>query len=152
MVARWDDYSYRNDPAVPDFPDDKPIIVFDGECVFCSGWVQFALKQDKAEHYRFLAAQTPLGAALYRHYGLDDRDYETNILIEGGRAFFKSDGSIRMVSGLGFPWSMVKIFRLLPRGLADRLYEFVARNRLRIGGSRQSCMVPTPEYRRRFIA
>ncbi len=145
------DYSYRKDAAVPDFPDDRPLIVFDGECVFCSAWVQFALKHDKRQRYRFLAAQTPLGEALYRHYELNERDYETNILIEGGRAFFKSDGSIRMVAGLGAPWSAVKIFRLLPRKLADRLYEFVARNRLKIAGRRASCFVPTPAQRDRFL-
>lgn len=144
------DYSYRNDPAVPAFADDRPLIVFDGECVFCSGWVKFALKHDRRQRYRFAAAQSPLGQALYRHYGLDCRDYETNILIEGGRAFFKSDGSIRMVAGLGFPYSLVKLFRLLPRRAADALYEFIARNRLKIAG-RQSCMVPTPEQRGRFI-
>jgi len=144
------DYSYRNDPYVPDFADEWPLIVFDGECVFCSGWVKFALKHDKRQRYRFLAAQTPLGEALYRHYGLDARDYETNILIENGRGFFKSDGSIRMVAGLGFPFSMVKLFRLLPRPVADALYEFIARNRLKLAG-RQSCMVPTPEQRSRFI-
>ncbi|MBY5905332.1 DUF393 domain-containing protein [Rhizobium leguminosarum] len=143
-------YSYREDADVPDFADDQPLIVFDGECVFCSGWVKFVLKHDKRQRYRFLAAQTPLGAALYRHYGLDARDYETNILIEEGRGFFKSDGTIRMVAGLGFPYSLVKIFRLLPRPVADALYEFIARNRLKIAG-RQSCMVPTPEQRRRFI-
>jgi predicted DCC family thiol-disulfide oxidoreductase YuxK len=144
-------YSYRQDADVPDFADDRPLIVFDGECVFCSAWVQFALKHDKAERYRFFAAQTPLGEALYRHYGLDDRDYETNILIEDGRAFFKSDGSIRMVAGLGAPWSAVKMLRLLPRGLADRLYEFVARNRLRIAGRRATCFVPTAAQRGRFL-
>ncbi|MBX5130674.1 DUF393 domain-containing protein [Rhizobium lentis] len=144
-------YSYRSDAAVPDFADDRPLIVFDGECVFCSGWVKFALKHDRQRRYRFVAAQTPLGQALYRHYGLDARDYETNILIEEGRAFFKSDGSIRMVAGLGFPYSLVKLFRLLPRRAADALYEFIARNRLKIAG-RQSCMVPTPEQRSRFIA
>ncbi|OWO92518.1 DUF393 domain-containing protein [Rhizobium esperanzae] len=143
-------YSYRNDPDVPDFADDQPLIVFDGECVFCSGWVKFVLKRDRQRHYRFLAAQTPLGQALYRHYGLNERDYETNILIENGRAFFKSDGTIRMVAGLGFPYSLVKLFRLLPRRLADALYEFIARNRLKIAG-RQSCMVPTAEQRSRFI-
>ncbi|MGZ2430449.1 thiol-disulfide oxidoreductase DCC family protein [Rhizobium redzepovicii] len=143
-------YSYRSDADVPDFADDQPLIVFDGECVFCSGWVKFALKHDRQRRYRFLAAQTPLGAALYRHYGLNERDYETNILIEHGRAFFKSDGSIRMVAGLGFPYSLVRIFRLLPRRVADALYEFIARNRLKIAG-RQSCMVPTAEQRSRFI-
>ncbi|MGO6790805.1 thiol-disulfide oxidoreductase DCC family protein [Rhizobium ruizarguesonis] len=150
MMRAQADYSYRNDPDVPAFADDRPLIIFDGECVFCSGWVKFALKHDKRQRYRFLAAQTPLGEALYRHYGLHARDYETNILIENGRAFFKSDGSIRMVAGLGFPYSLVKIFRLLPRRAADALYEFIARNRLKIAG-RQSCMVPRPQQRSRFI-
>ncbi|AJC78260.1 DUF393 domain-containing protein [Rhizobium sophoriradicis] len=144
-------YSYRDDADVPDFADDQPLIVFDGECVFCSGWVKFVLKHDRKRRYRFLAAQSPLGAALYRHYGLNERDYETNILIENGRAFFKSDGTIRMVAGLGFPYSLAKVFRLLPRRVADALYEFIARNRLKIAG-RQSCMVPTAEQRSRFIA
>lgn len=110
-------YSYRADAGVPEFADDKPLIVFDGECVFCSAWVQFVLRRDKAERYRFLAAQSPLGEALYRHYGLDGRDYETNILIEDGRAHFKSRGTIRMIEALGFPWSLVGVLRLLPRGL-----------------------------------
>jgi predicted DCC family thiol-disulfide oxidoreductase YuxK len=145
-------YSYRSDHAVPDFPDDGPLIVFDGECVFCSGWVQFALRHDRSKRYRFLAAQSPLGAALYRHYGLDERDYETNILIENGQAYFKSDGSIRMISGLGLPWSLVSIFRILPRPLADKIYEFIARNRLRIAGRRISCFVPSAEDKGRFLA
>lgn len=146
-----DAYSYRTDAAVPAFADDKPVIVFDGECVFCSAWVQFVLKHDKAERYRFLAAQSPLGEALYRHYGLDGRDYETNILIEDGRAHLKSRGTIRMAAGLGFPWSLVKVLRLLPQGLADRLYEFVARNRLRIAGRRATCFLPSSEQRDRFL-
>ena len=144
-------YSYRADAGVPEFADDKPLIVFDGECVFCSAWVQFVLRHDKAERYRFLAAQSPLGEALYRHYRLDGRDYETNILIEDGRAHFKSRGTLRMVEALGFPWSLVGVLRLLPRGLADKLYEFVARNRLRIAGRRATCFVPSPDQRRRFL-
>ena len=67
-MARSADYSYRDDPSVPAFADDRPLILFDGECVFCSGWVQFLLKRDKEKRYRFIVAQTPLGEALYRHY------------------------------------------------------------------------------------
>ncbi|MFA1622748.1 thiol-disulfide oxidoreductase DCC family protein [Rhizobium mongolense] len=148
---RRNDYSYRSDAAVPAFPDDKPLIIFDGECVFCSRWVKFALKHDKAGRYRFLAAQSPLGTALYRHYGLDERHYETNILLEDGRAHFKSEGSIRMIARLGFPWSLVSILYILPRPFADRLYEFVARNRLKIAGRRTTCYVPSPEERSRFL-
>jgi transposase InsO family protein len=58
-------FSYRHDPAVPDFPDDRPIIVFDGHCVMCSGWANFVLRQDRKARYRLLPAQTPLGRALY---------------------------------------------------------------------------------------
>lgn len=146
-----DAYSYRADAAVPAFADDKPLIVFDGECVFCSARVQFVLRHDKAKRYRFLAAQSPLGEALYRHYGQNERDYKTNILIEDGSAHFKSRGTIQMLAGLGFPWSLVKILRILPQGLADRLYEYMARNRLRIAGQRQTCFVPSPELRDRFL-
>src|SRR6478752_10219314 len=100
-------YSYRQDAAVPGFPDDRPIIIFDGFCALCSGWAQFALRHDKTARYRFLAAQSDLGHALYTHYGLNPDDYETNILIEDGVAWFKSEGSIRMIAGLGKPWSLV---------------------------------------------
>ncbi len=146
-----DAYSYRTDAAVPAFADDKPLIIFDGECVFCSAWVQFILRHDKAARYRFLAAQSPLGEALYRHYGLNERNYETNILIEDGRAHFRSRGTIRMVSGLGLPWSLANGLRLLPQGLADRFYGFIARNRLRIAGRRATCFVPDAEQKGRFL-
>src|SRR3990167_3183195 len=124
-------YSYRDDPAVPAFPDDRPIIIFDGHCALCSGWARFVLRHDPEGRYRLLPAQSPLGYALYVHYGLDPEDYQTNILIDEGRAWFKSEGSIRMAEGLGFPWFLAASFRLLPLPLRDWLYEWVARNRLR---------------------
>jgi predicted DCC family thiol-disulfide oxidoreductase YuxK len=145
-------YSYRNDPAVPAFPDEWPIVIFDGFCALCSGWAQFALRHDSEGKYRFLAAQSDIGRALYIHYGLDPDDYETNILIEDGVAWFKSEGSIRMIAGLGRPWSMVTIFRLLPAPIRDRLYEAVARNRLRLFGKREVCYRPDPAHQDRFIA
>ena len=151
-VAAAQSYSYRDDPAVPAFPDDHPIIVFDGECAFCSGWVQFALRRDRRSTYRFLAAQSPLGAALYRHYGLSPTDYETNILIKDGVALFKAEGSMQMISGLGFPWTLVNAFRILPRPWRDRCYELVARNRINWFGRRQTCFVPTPAFTARFLA
>lgn len=146
------DFSYRDDEAVPDFDDGRPIIVFDGHCVFCSAWVRFVLKQDRRQRYRFIAAQTPLGDALYRHYGLDTRDYETNMLLERGRAYFKSDGTIRMLTGLGFPWSLAAVLRIVPGRLRDAIYGFVARRRLLIAGRRDSCYLPTPEERGRFLS
>jgi predicted DCC family thiol-disulfide oxidoreductase YuxK len=145
-------YSYRSDPRVPPFPDDRPIIIFDGLCVLCSGFAQFVLRRDRRRRFRLLPAQSPLGQALYRHYGLDPSDYETNILIEGGIAWFKSEGSIRMAEGLGFPWSLAAIFRVLPLRLRDALYGAVARNRLRWFGTRSACFRPDPRDADRFLA
>ena len=144
-------YSYRDDPSVPQFADDKPIIIFDGYCALCSGWAAFVLRHDPDARFRLLSAQSPLGQALYRHYGLDPQDYETNILIAGGLAWFKSEGSIRMAEALSFPWRLAAAFRILPRAWRDRLYEMVARNRLKWFGKRTTCYRPEARYADRFI-
>ncbi len=144
-------YSYRADPSVPRFDDSHPVIVFDGHCAFCSGWAGVVLRRDRRGHYRLLRAQSALGAAIYRHYGLDPVDYESNILLAGGRIWLKSEGTIRMAEGLGFPWSLAAGFRILPRRLRDRLYDIVARNRFRIAGRREVCYAPPEEMRGRFL-
>jgi len=132
-------YSYRGDPSVPKFADDKPVIVFDGQCVFCSAWARFVLAVDRKARFRLLPAQSPLGEALYRHLGLDPTNYETNILIEDGVAYYKADGSIRMAMGLGFPWSLAVMFRALPKAWRDGLYDLVARNRYRLSSGAARC-------------
>jgi predicted DCC family thiol-disulfide oxidoreductase YuxK len=144
-------YSYRGDPRVPPFPDDKPIIVFDGKCVLCSRWVRFVMRHDGEKRFRLLPAQTPLGIALYEHYGLDPVVYETNVLLEDGRAWLKSEGTIRMFERLGLPWSSMAVFRAMPRALRDKLYNVVARNRLKWFGSRDTCFMPEPGDADRFI-
>jgi predicted DCC family thiol-disulfide oxidoreductase YuxK len=145
-------YSYRADVAVPAFPDDRPIIVFDGFCALCSGWARFVLKHDRQQLFRLLPAQSALGHALYVHYGLDPRVYETNILLVDGRAWFKSEGSIRMAEALGFPWSLAAISRALPLRMRDALYAFIARNRLRIFGRRDVCYMTEPGNEERFLS
>ncbi|MDR7377252.1 putative DCC family thiol-disulfide oxidoreductase YuxK [Rhodoferax ferrireducens] len=144
-------YSYRTDAQVPAFPDEKPIIVFDGHCVLCSGWANFVLRHDKRKTYRLLAAQSPIGQALYQHYGLGGDDYQSNLLIQDGTVFIKSEGTIRMFRGLGWPWRAVGLLRALPPAWRDWLYDGLARNRLRWFGSQDSCYLPAPEDLDRFI-
>jgi predicted DCC family thiol-disulfide oxidoreductase YuxK len=145
-------YSYRDDPAVPRFADDTPVIIFDGMCVLCSHSAQFVLHHDARGVFRLLAAQTPLGEALYRHYGLAKGDYETMILIAEGAVFVKSEAAIRIAQRLGFPWSLAIIARVVPRALRDRAYMLIARNRLRWFGSREVCYRPDPKFAGRFLA
>lgn len=145
-------FSYRSDPAIPAFPDDRPIVVFDGACVLCSRMLRFLLKYDPKRRLRFLPAQTPLGAALYAHYGKAPADYETHMLIEDGLAFYKSEAAIRMLTHLGAPWSLATLGRILPASWRDAFYDLIARNRLRWFGARDVCYRPAPEDAERFLA
>jgi predicted DCC family thiol-disulfide oxidoreductase YuxK len=144
--------TWRGDPAVPAFPEDRPIVVFDGHCVMCSGFARFILKRDRVGRYRLLPAQTPLGAALYRHLQLDPEHYETNILLEDGTAWLRSESSIRIFAGLGFPWSLADLLRVLPLAWRDRLYEWIARNRFNWFGRREACMLGLSGHEDRFLS
>ena len=144
-------YSYRNDETIPVFKDDKPIIVFDGHCVLCSRWAQFVLKHDTQNRFRLMTAQSDLGEALYAHYGLKTDDYNTNLLIENGHIRTKSDGSLAMFGILGMPWSLVQIFRIIPRFILDPLYSLVARNRFKWFGMKEVCFLPPKGEDDRFI-
>lgn len=146
-----DAYSYRSDRTIPNFLDDRPLIVFDGYCGLCSRLVQFALRHDGAGTYCFVAAQTPLGTALFRHYGLDSEDYDTFILLRDGRGHFVSDAAIELTRDLGWPWSWSPILRAVPKVLRDWLYLLIAHNRMRFFGRTEACYLPEPDKRGRFI-
>ena len=115
------------------------------------GWAQFVLKHDRKASYRLLAAQSPLGQVIYTHYGLDPVEFETNMLLKEGHVFVKSDGIIRMFVGLGFPWSMMGILRILPAALRDKMYGTLACNRFKWFGRRLSCYLPQERYKDRFL-
>lgn len=136
---------------VPAFPDDQPILVFDGHCALCSGFVRFILQRDRMARFRFISAQSSLGQALYRHYGLNPEIFETNILLDGGRACMKSDCVVRIFARLGLPWSAATILRVFPKRALDGLYDFVANRRLRWFGSYEQCFYPTPNFADRFL-
>jgi predicted DCC family thiol-disulfide oxidoreductase YuxK len=145
-------HSYRKDSTVPPFADDKPIIIFDGLCVLCSTSAAFVLRHDKTGVFRLLAARAPIGEALYSHYDLDQQNYQTMILVANGVAFFKSEAAIRIAKGLGLPWSLAVVFRVVPLVLRDRCYAWVARNRFKWFGKRDSCYLPDPRHADRFLA
>ena len=144
-------HSYRADPAVPSFPDDRPLLVFDGVCVLCSGFAKFVLRHDKGQRFRFATAQGPIGQALFRHYGLDTVDYETNLVLIGGLAYGKLDAFAAVMGEIGAPWSLLRAVRVLPRGPSDWLYDRIATNRYRLFGRTETCILPPPQWRERFL-
>lgn len=145
-------YSWRSDKAIPAFPDDRPVVIFDGFCGLCSRVAQFILKHDRRKALRLLPAQTALGTALYRHFGLDADNYETFIMLKDGRGYSASDAGLEVLRALGVPWSLGLAAKIVPRPLRDAVYFWIARNRMRFFGRTEACYLPAPEHRDRFIS
>lgn len=129
----------------------RPVIVFDGECVLCSGSARFVLRHDRAGHFRLATAQGAVGQALYRALGPEARDYETMLLVDEGAALTESDAALGVAVGLGWPWRAALAARLVPRAVRDALYRLVARNRYRWFGRREACWRPEPDEADRIL-
>lgn len=144
-------YSYRHDEHVPDFDDSHPLIIFDGVCVLCTGFAKFMLKRDKDGVFHFATAQSPLGQGLFRHYGLDPHDFQTNLLIDRGRAYGKLDGLAQIGRRIGGIWRGLCVVDRLPDRMSNWLYDRIAKNRYALFGKQASCMIPPPEWSQRFL-
>lgn len=128
-----------------------PIILFDAECVLCSANAQFILKHDKAGHFRLASMQGDIGAMIYRQHGFDPRDPISILVVAQGRVRQDSDAVIAIYEGLGFPWKLLSIARVVPAFLRDPVYRWVARNRYAWFGKRETCWVAPPEYQNRIL-
>ena len=142
-------YSYRTDPQVPPFDDSRPLFVFDGICVLCSGGASWVMRHDRAARIAFTPAQGAIGQALYRHYGLAIDD--TYLFVADGRAYGLTEGYFQVARVLGGVWRLAAIARLLPRPLRDAAYRLVARNRYRWFGTAGHCALLTSEQRSRLL-
>jgi predicted DCC family thiol-disulfide oxidoreductase YuxK len=130
------------------------IILFDGVCNLCSGVVRFVIARDPHARFRFAALQSDAARRVCAEVGATPPaavDPDTIIVIADGRALERSDAALAIASRLPFPWPMFGVFRILPRALRDWLYRFVAKNRYRWFGKSDTCMMPTPELRARFL-
>jgi predicted DCC family thiol-disulfide oxidoreductase YuxK len=131
------------------WPDDD-VILYDGVCVFCSRWVRFVAARDRDKRFRFTAIQSPYGTRLARAFGIDPHDPDTNAVIHGGVSYFKSDAALTVL-GLLPGWSWVRILFAVPKPLRDAVYNLIARNRYRIFGKYEACVVPDTEMRDRVM-
>lgn len=127
------------------------VILYDGMCNLCSGVVQFLLPRDRFHKFRFASLQSNYAAnALAEFCRMRDLP-DSVIVLHRGKLYEKSDAVIYIASALGRPWSFCAILRIVPRRLRDTLYDWIAKRRTRWFGTRTACLIPSPEYRRRFI-
>lgn len=127
------------------------IILFDGVCNFCNYWVNFILKRDKKDIFRFAALQSESGQALLEKYGLPKDDFDSFILIVNNVAYKKSEAAFIVAKNLsGFP-KIILPFEFLPKRFTDFLYDLIANNRYKIFGKKETCRIPSSKERSKFI-
>jgi predicted DCC family thiol-disulfide oxidoreductase YuxK len=127
------------------------IVVFDGQCLFCNAWVRFLLRHDRRGVFCFAAIQGRTGQALLQQAGLQLEGLETLLLVDGREHWQNTDAVLRILRLLGWPWRVAGLARWVPAALRDALYRWLARNRYRLFGRAEHCMVPPPELRARFL-
>ena len=134
-----------------DPPDDGPIVLFDGVCNLCHGFVQFLLPRDTEGRFRFASLQSEVGQRLLAEHGLADHGLDSIVLIEDGDCYVKSSAVIRIAQLLGGVYRLLGPFRYLPRRFRDRVYDLVAAHRYRLFGEKDQCAMPTGNVQERFL-
>ncbi len=127
-------------------------IIFDTDCVLCSGMVHFVLRHERAPTIRFVGAWSVTGLGLAAEHGLSRADLnETYLVIENGRGFIKSEAGLVVARHLRVPWSWLGVLRLVPRPIRDGAYSIIARQRYRWFGRKPQCFLPPPGMTDRFV-
>jgi len=130
---------------------DQRIILFDGVCNLCNGFVQFVIQHDPGGQFKFTSLQSDKGQDLLKDLPETYRQIDSVVFLENGRFYQKSAAALRIIRHLSGAWPLLYIFIILPAFLRDWLYTLVARNRYRWFGRQESCMLPTPELKTRFL-
>ena len=128
-----------------------PIILFDGVCNVCNTAVQFIIKRDKKNHFRFASLQSSEGRKLLAHHELPSNDFSSFVLIEDDRSYVKSEGALKVAKKLSGLWPILYGFIIVPKFLRDGIYNLIAKNRYKWFGKSNVCMIPTPEIKAKFL-
>jgi predicted DCC family thiol-disulfide oxidoreductase YuxK len=133
-------------------PKDKKIILFDGVCNLCNASVQYVIKHDEKDVFRFVSLQSELGQKILKHIGIADKNIDSIVLYQPGIAYYyKSTAIIEITKSLQGFFNYGLLFRILPTPLRDIVYDYIAKNRYQWYGKKESCMIPTPELKAKFL-
>lgn len=128
----------------------QAIILFDGVCNFCNDWVNFIIEHDSKNHFKFAPLQSEIAEKLLAKYNVD-KETDSVILIEDGKAYTYSTAALRIARNLDGIWSLFYNLLLVPKFIRNFFYKILAKYRYKLFGKKDECMIPTPEIRRKFL-
>ncbi|PQJ74405.1 thiol-disulfide oxidoreductase DCC family protein [Polaribacter gangjinensis] len=135
-----------------DIPKDKKIILTDGVCNLCNGIVLKIIKYDKKNTFLFANLQSETGKELTKYLGIDTKKIDAIILYEPGISYeIKSSAALKIMEDFGGIWRLSFIIKIFPVGFRDFIYDIIAKNRYKWFGKKESCMMPTPEIKTKFL-
>jgi predicted DCC family thiol-disulfide oxidoreductase YuxK len=127
------------------------IVLFDGVCNFCNASINFVIEHDKAGYFKFAPLQSETGEQLMAKHGIDTIETDSVILVEDEKVYTHSTAALRIARKLDGLWSWFYAFIVVPKPIRDFFYKLLAKNRYRLFGRQDACMIPTPEVRARFL-
>ena len=130
--------------------NEHPIVLFDGVCNYCNRWVNFIIRNDAKQKFRFATLQSDSGKKLLKQYGIGEHQ-DSVVLIYNENAHVKSTACFHICYHLGFPYSLLFAFVILPAYIRDFYYDIIARNRYKWWGKRNECMMPDEKIRNNFL-
>lgn len=144
-------FRQSNKMEISDLPKGKKIILFDGFCNLCDSAVQFVIKHDKKDLFRFVSLQSDLGKKITKHIGVDTSKIDSIIVYEPNVAYYyKAQAALKIAKYIGGIYYLMGVFSLIPDRVSNVVYDFVAKNRYKWFGKKESCMIPTPELKSKF--
>jgi predicted DCC family thiol-disulfide oxidoreductase YuxK len=135
-----------------DIKTDKAIILFDGVCNFCNGWVNTVIQRDKKNYFLFAPLQSAKGKQLIEKYQIDISKTDSVILIEHDQSFIKSTAALKVAKHLNGLFPLLYALLIVPAFIRNVVYDYIARHRYKWYGKKETCMIPTAEIREKFIS
>jgi len=129
---------------------DISVVLFDGYCNLCSGGVVFILKRERGDVFRFASLQSEYAQNLLRDLGIADDAPDSIILVEASRVYYRSDAALRIARRLRHLWPLAYAFIIIPKFIRDPIYDWIARNRYRWFGKRDTCFMPDRNVKHKF--
>ena len=127
------------------------IILFDGVCNLCNGAVNFVIKRDPGNVFKFAPLQEKQGALLLKTHAIDIQKLDSIVLIENGNVYTKSSAALRIARKMSNLWPLFFVLLIIPSFIRDGVYDFIAKNRYKWFGEKEQCMIPTPGLREKFL-